>query len=166
MKKNFGIPLVIYSLLLAGLGYLAYRLAPTFARTAFLAGLTGGLLCFIWGLRALTGNRCKALPLLTLIPVSFVLLSQTVIGWMGGGGEPTPGRPVALAMITLLLVLSLGLLAWIAYAEESGGGPISDPRLAEGTKPQPNASAIRANEDPCSALGTGPRRETKAHATR
>jgi hypothetical protein len=115
MKKTIGFQLVVYSLLLTGLSYLVHHLAPALTRPTLIAGLVGGALCLVWGLRALAGSRGKALPILTLIPVSFVMLSQTVITW-GGGSQEVPGRQTAAAVITILLVLSIGMLMRIAYA--------------------------------------------------
>ena len=115
MDKTIGLQLVIYSLLLAGLSYLTHHLAPTLSRPTLIAGLVGAVLCLIWGLRGVLGKGGKALPVLTLIPISFVMLSQTVITWTGGGQE-VPGRRAAAIVITALLVLSLGMLMRIAYA--------------------------------------------------
>lgn len=115
MNKTIGFQLVVYSLLLAGLSYFVHHLAPALARTTLIVGLVGGALCLVWGLRAVAGSRGKALPILTLIPVNFVLLSQTIITWAGGSQE-VPGRQRAAAVITLLFVLSIGMLMRIAYA--------------------------------------------------
>ena len=109
MNKTIGFLLVVYSLLLAGLSYLVYHLAPGVARPTLIAGLAGGALCLIWGVRALAGGGGKALPLLTLIPVAFTLLTQTGTSWSGGGGTVA-------VVITLLLVLSLGMLVRIAWS--------------------------------------------------
>ena len=115
MNKTIGIQLIVYSLLLAGLSYFTHHTAPTLARPTLITGLAGGALCLIWGFRAMEGSRGKALPILTLIPVSFVLLSQTVTVW-SGGSEAVAGRRIAAAVITLLLVLSIAMLMRIAYA--------------------------------------------------
>ncbi len=112
MNKTIGLLLVVYSLLLAGLSYLAYHLAPGPARSTLVTGLVGGALCLVWGVRALARSGGKALPLLTLIPVCFVLLPQTFASW-GGGVEV--GRTVGL-VTTLLLVLSLAMLVRIAWS--------------------------------------------------
>ena len=112
MNKTVGLLLVVYSLLLAGLSYLVYRLAPGATRPTLIAGLIGGSLCLVWGVRVLAGSGGKALPLLTLIPVSFVLLPQTFASW--GGGVQAGGTVAGL--ITLLLVLSLGMLLRIAWS--------------------------------------------------
>lgn len=126
MNKTIGFQLVVYSLLLAGLSYLTHHLAPALARPTLIAGLVGGVLCLVWGLRALAGGRGKALPILTLIPISFVMLSQTVITW-GGGSQEVPGRQTAAAVITLLLVLSIGTLMRIAYAGVALEGQAANP---------------------------------------
>jgi hypothetical protein len=112
MNKTLGLLLVVYSLLVAGLSYLVYHLAPGVARPTLITGLVGGGLCLVWGLRALAGSGGKALPLLTLIPVNFALLPQTFMSW-GGGSH----AGVTVAMVTtLLLVLSLGMLLRIAWS--------------------------------------------------
>jgi hypothetical protein len=115
MNKTIGLLLVVYSLLLAGLSYLVHHLAPEVARPTLITGLVGGALCLVWGLRALAGGGGKALPILTLIPVNYALLTQTFMGWSGGSGELQAGRTVA-AVITLLLALSLGMLVRIAWS--------------------------------------------------
>jgi hypothetical protein len=114
MNKSIGIQLIVYSLLLAGLSYLVHHLSPAWAQPTLITGLVGGSLCLVWGVRAAAGSRGKALPILTLIPVSFVMLSQTVIVWTGGS-EAATGRGAAAVVITVLLALSLGMLMRIAY---------------------------------------------------
>jgi hypothetical protein len=115
MNKTIGLLLVVYSLLVAGLSYLVYHLAPGGGRPTLITGLVGGGLCLVWGFRALAGSGGKALPLLTLIPVNFALLPQTFMGWSGASGGLQAGRTVAVA-ITLLLVLSMGMLVRIAWS--------------------------------------------------
>jgi hypothetical protein len=115
MNKTIGLLLVVYSLLLAGLSYFVHHLAPGVARPTLITGLVGGTLCLVWGLRALAGRGGKALPILTLIPVNLALLPQTFMGWSGGSGGLEAGRTVAV-VITLLLVLSLGMMLRIAWS--------------------------------------------------
>lgn len=114
MNKRIGIELAIFSLVLVCIGYTAHHFEPTLAKSSLFAGLIGGVLCFIWGLRTIGGSRNKALPILTLIPVAFVLLSQVVAGWLGG--ELVPGRRGAAAVLTVGLVLSVAMLMRVAYA--------------------------------------------------
>ncbi len=115
MNKSIGFQLIVYSLLLAGLSYLVHHLAPDLAQTTLVTGLVGGALCLVWGVRAAAGSESKALPILTLIPVSFVMLSQTVIVWTGGS-EVVTGRRSAAVVLTVLLALSVGMLMRVAYA--------------------------------------------------
>jgi hypothetical protein len=115
MNKTIGLQLAVYSLLLAGLSYLTHYLVPSLARPTLIAGLAGGACCLVWSLRALAGRRGKALPILTLIPVNFILLSQTFFAWAGGSQE-VAGRQAAAMVITLLFALSMAMLMRIAYA--------------------------------------------------
>jgi hypothetical protein len=115
MNKALGIQLLVYGLLLAGLSYFVHHLAPTVALPTLITGLVGGVLCLVWGVRAVMGHRGKALPLVTLVPVVFMMLSQSVLNWGGGNHEAT-GRRTAALVITLLFVLSMAMLMRIAYA--------------------------------------------------
>jgi hypothetical protein len=115
MNKTIGLQLVIYSLLLAGLSFLTYHLAPVLAQTTLITGLLGGTFCLIWGFRAMGGRGGKVLPIFTLVLVNFFLLSQTFMGWWGGGERVVEGR-VAAILITFLFLLSMGTLMRIAYA--------------------------------------------------
>lgn len=115
MTKSIGIQLVVYSLILAALSYLTHHLAPSKAQATLIAGLAGGALCLLWGLKAIGGSRGKALPVLTLIPVSYVMLSQTVIGWTSKGAE-TAGTRLPVILVSVLLALSIAMLMRIAYA--------------------------------------------------
>jgi hypothetical protein len=146
MNKNIGLQLVVYSVVIACLGYIAYYLAPALARPTLLAGLAGGALCLVWGLRTVAGSRGKALPVLTLIPVNFVLLSQVVIGWLGGGEGVTASRAAASA-ITLAFLTSMAMLMRIVYAGVLFDGERIGPTNAAETKPQstrtPAAQAVR-----------------------
>jgi hypothetical protein len=128
MNKTIGLLLVVYSLLLAVFSYLVYHLAPGVARPTLIAGLVGGALCLVWGLRALAGSGGKALPLLTLIPVNFALLPQAFMSWAGRSGGEAGGPKVAV-LITLMLVFSLVMLLRIAWS-----GMLFDVPAVGGTK--------------------------------
>ena len=135
MNKTIGLLLVVYSLLLAGLSYLVHHLAAGAARPTLIAGLVGGAFCLVWGFRALAGSGGKALPILTLIPVNFALLPQTFMGWSGGSGGLQAGRTVAV-VITLLLVLSLGMLLRIAWSGMLFDVPAAGPAKQGDGQPQ------------------------------
>ena len=143
MNKSIGIELIAYGVLLAGLSYLVHHLAPTIARTTLITGLVGGALCLVWGVRAVMGGRGKALPILTLVPISYVLLSQAVMTWGGETREVPGGRMVAL-VITVLVVFSVGMLMMVAYAGVVFDGVPAKPINPQTTgKPDAQANASR-----------------------
>jgi hypothetical protein len=144
MNKAIGFQLVVYGLLLAGLSYLVHHLAPASARPTLITGLAGGALCLVWGVRAIGGSRGKALPLLTLVAVNFVVLSQTVMRW-GGGSQEVTGHRTAVALIALLLALSVGMLFRIAYAGAVADAASANPPKEGGAKPQAPVKAPQAN---------------------
>ena len=133
MNKALGVQLVIYSLLLASLSYVAYRLAPGSAEATLATSLIGGVLCLIWGVWAICGSRRKTWSILTLVPVAFLLLARTVIGW-SGGTSTMPGHEGVAAITTVLFLLSLAMLIRIAYAGVLGEGPAAD-RTSAGRGP-------------------------------
>ncbi len=137
MNKTTGLQLVVYSLLLAGLSYLTHHFAPSIARLTLIAGLVGAGLCFLWGLQAVLGKRGKALSLLTLFPISFVMLAQTVMTW-GSGGQEEPGQRTAALVTTILFALSIGMLMRIAYAGAVFDGQRASPTDDKGAKSQPS----------------------------
>jgi peptidoglycan/LPS O-acetylase OafA/YrhL len=144
MNKTIGLQLVVYSLLLAGLSYLTHHLAPTVARPTLVAGLAGGALCLLWGFRAIAGSSGKTLPILTLIPICFVMLSQTVMNW---GEHELPGGKSATAITAILLILSLGMLVRIAYAGVVFGGRLAIPsENRASTPPTPRKPANQAGK--------------------
>ncbi len=127
MNKTIGLQLVVYSLVLAGLSYFAYELAPAQAQPTLIAGVAGGALCLIWGVWAVAGNERKAPCVLTLIPVNFILMGQTILGWSGGSQGMRDHRAAAI-VITLLFALSIGMLVRVAWAGvvldgQAAGGP-------------------------------------------
>jgi hypothetical protein len=128
MNKSLGFELIVYSVLLAGLGYLAYHLAPTVARPTLITGLIGGALCLVWGLRAVLGKCGKALPVLTLIPVSYVMLGQVIMTW-GHRNESGSTNNAVLVLIIIIFAFSLAMLLLIAYHGSLYGlppGPVKE----------------------------------------
>lgn len=125
MNKSLGLQLIVYGLLLAGLSFLTHHLCPGLSRPVLIVGLVGGPLCCAWGLRGILGNTGKALPVLTLIPVSFVMLSQAVITWTGR--QELAGRQAAATVIALLFVLSMAMLMRVAYAGVTFGSAPAKP---------------------------------------
>jgi hypothetical protein len=113
MNKTVGIQLASYSLLLVGLSCLVHHLAPTIARPTLITGLAGGALCLAWAARAVLGKRGKALSILTLMPIWFVLTEQAI---MLPSGVSVPGERRAATVIALLGCLSMGMLVRIVWA--------------------------------------------------
>jgi len=131
MNKPIGLQLVVYGLLLAGLSLLTNHWAPALARPTLITGLAGGALCLLWGVLALLGNRRKAWSLLTLIPVSFVMLSQTVTTWLAGS-EAVPERRTVAVVITTMFALSIAMLMRVAYAGAFAQGQAGPDRERDG----------------------------------
>jgi hypothetical protein len=128
MNKTIGNLLIIYGFLLPGLGYRVHFLAPAVSRPTLILGLAGGALSLVWGVLAVAGSQRKAMPILTLIPVSFMLLPQTFAAWSRVSEGVQGAREVAV-LITLLLVLSLMMLVRIAWS-----GVVFDVKPASPTK--------------------------------
>ena len=135
MKKSIGFQLIVYSLLLCGLGYFTYHVSPGIALPTFITSLAGSALGLVWGIRAVKGSGGKALPILTLILVNYVMLSQTVIAW-GGGFQEMPGRRSATLLITALFALSMGMLLRIVYTGAVFDGQAANPGKTGESKPQ------------------------------
>jgi hypothetical protein len=136
MNKSIGLQLLAYGCLLGGVGTLAYHLAPTHTQPTLVVGIAGGMLSLFSGVQALRACRFKGLSLLTLVPTSFVLLSQLVhVLWPTANQPISPGGPVA-ALIALLLLASLATIIRIAYS--------SLVRYGEPTPPQPTDGATTA----------------------
>ena len=137
MNRTIGIQLAVYSLLLAGLSYLVHHLAPTIARPTLITGLAGGALCLAWAVRAVLGKRGKALPILTLIPICYVLLGQAIMV-PTGQNLSLPGERTAVAVIGLLFFLSMGIVVRIAWAGVAFGQQPPNPRKEGDGQPQPS----------------------------
>ena len=135
MNKKLGIQLMVYGVLLAGLAYLVHHLAPTIARPTLITGVAGGALCVVWGIRSILGHGSKAMSMLTIAPISYVLISQAVMNW-GGGTEEVPGRRATWLVIVVLGVSSVGMLMRITYAGARFDGQAAKPANPELAKPQ------------------------------
>jgi hypothetical protein len=122
MNKSLGSELIVYSVLLAALSYLAYHMAPAVAGTTRVTGLVGGALCLVWGLLAVLGKRRKVFSVLTLIPVCYVLLGQAIMSWTGRN-EGDAGRRLVPVLIAVMFVISMGMLMAIAYHGTLYGQP-------------------------------------------
>lgn len=115
MNKAVSIQLLCYSLLLVVLGLFANSLASEPTRPTFYGAVAGGVVCAAWAVWALAGKCGKVLPVLTLVAVSFVLLSQTVHMW-ADEARKGPDHRKASIVITVLFVVSIAMLIRVAYS--------------------------------------------------
>ena len=122
MNSNLGLELIVYGVLTAILSVILQSMVSNLAQVILIAGLAGGALCVIWGLRAVTGRRGRVWAILTLAILAFIFLSQSVIAWMGHS-EAQSIPLLAKILLTLMLVVSVGLLLIIAYADQNIKGP-------------------------------------------
>jgi len=136
MNKTIGIQLAVYGLVLAGLSCLVHHLAPTIAGPTLITGLAGGALCLAWAVRAVLGKRGKALPILTLIPICYVLLGQAIMV-PTGQNLGLPGARTAAAVIALLFFLSLAIAVRIAWAGVVFGQQPPNPKKEGDGQSQP-----------------------------
>lgn len=118
MNKAIGVQLIGFGAASIGLSCLLYFLARPLAMPTLIAGLAGGTLCIVAGIRAVQGVTQRTLPLLTLIPLTIVLVSQAVMTW-GAGSPEIPARGSASALVCLLLGLSYLMLMRVMYVGNS-----------------------------------------------
>jgi len=115
MNKAVSIQLICYSPLLAGLGLFVYKLAGEATRPTLYAAVAGGVVCAAWAVLAIAGKCSKILPVLTLVPVSFVLLAQMVTMWADEARKGPDYRKASI-VITVLFVVSIAMLIRVAYS--------------------------------------------------
>lgn len=118
MNKAIGVQLAAFGAASIGLSCLLYFLARTLALPTLIAGLAGGMLCIVAGIRAVQGVASRTLPLLTLIPLTIVLVSQAVMTW-GAGSPDIPARGWVSPVVCLLLGLTYLMLMRVMYAGNS-----------------------------------------------
>lgn len=119
MNTKIFVALIVYAGLLIVVSAVPLWVERETASQALLFGGVAGVLCLFWGVRGLFGSRRHLGPGLTLGVISFVLLSQTVTRWMpSSGGEP--GSLLLTILITIMLFVTLGLLAWLLPREDFG----------------------------------------------
>jgi hypothetical protein len=89
----------------------------------------------LWGVLAMLGSRRKALALLTLIPISYVLLGHAINRWSDHDANMS-GRLIVALVTTLLFVLSIAMLMRIAYAGAFTPKPVPGKDTERGLKSQ------------------------------
>ena len=109
MKTNLDFDLILYGVMLAGLGVLANWIAPDAGYWVLITGIAGGVAAVFWGVLGLRGFRRRICPISTLMVVDIVLLIQTVSAWLQVKGGKGVFKPVA-GILTLLLGFGIGQL--------------------------------------------------------
>jgi hypothetical protein len=100
------------------LAVLAAHLMSTDGRTTVLLVCTGGgAVCALLGVVGLRGSPFLARTILTLVIVNFVLLAEVVFGW-AEELEGEPGGNFSRALLTLMLAVSIGVVAYLANAAD------------------------------------------------
>jgi lipid-A-disaccharide synthase-like uncharacterized protein len=107
--------LVAHGVALIVLTFVFKRLTPDLNQTLWLAGLVGGGLCVLWGVLGFMGFRRRIGAVLTLIPLSLIILGGVVDGWMGRSADDGIVGPV---IATVMLLGSIVVLAYILHAGE------------------------------------------------
>jgi hypothetical protein len=112
-----GFDLIVYGLVMAGLGMATARFAPSLALlahvTAFCA-CAGGL---AWGVLAMRGRHRQKGTIATLAVVSCLALALSVSAWQQLDEDNSKTRVVA-AVTSLMLFLSIGQTVLVARREE------------------------------------------------
>jgi hypothetical protein len=110
-KKMAGI-LIAYGVVLAGLGLVLQKIAPTTGRVAFFAGVAGGGLSLVWGVTALAGLKGRVWATLSTIATIVVLLSQAVSVWT----TSATGGTIRL-VVTVMFLMTMGMVMYLFHGE-------------------------------------------------
>jgi hypothetical protein len=116
MSKKMAGVLVLYGVVLAGLGFLLQNRAPALGRITFIVGLFGGGFSLLWGVAALAGLKGRVGATLSTIAVTAVLLSQVVHVWTSSASEGDFTQTVRW-VVTVMFLLTLGVLVYLLHAE-------------------------------------------------
>ena len=109
MNRELDIDLILYGVMLVGLGVVAHRCGPDAGYAVLITGIAGGVAAVLWGVLGLCGFRRRIWPVGTLMVVDIVLLIETVRAWVEVKGGNGAFKLVA-AILTLLLAFGIGQL--------------------------------------------------------
>jgi hypothetical protein len=113
MSKKMASILIAHGVLLAILGFTLQRISPAQAKVAFPTCLVGGALCVLCGF---LGRKSRAWAVMSLIPVTFVLLSEVVSHWISII-DTSSDAVLAALMVTLMMVLPAAMLIYLLHGE-------------------------------------------------
>ncbi len=115
MKFSLDFELLLYGIMLVGLGAGAYWLVPDHGYTTVLTGVAAGVATSFWAVLGLLGFRKRRATIGTLGAVILALLVQAGSAWLAVKAGTTALKPVAV-ILTLLLGFGLGQL--ISFLKE------------------------------------------------
>jgi hypothetical protein len=143
MSKKMASILLAYGAALVVLGFLVQQNASAFAGITLIAGITGGGLSILWGIVALIGYKRRTWAILTMVPVTVVLLTQVVHAWLGGSISLT-GR----LLLTVMFLMTMGMLLYLLHGERppefyNPGAPRRENPFSQGERPPSSDSGRR-----------------------
>jgi hypothetical protein len=121
------ISVVVYGVILILLSLIVHSIDPELARLATITGTAGGALCVLLGVLGWLGHKVRGWTIAALVAVSYLLLSQVVLTWLGGEAGLADGL-LASILLTLKLLASIGLVAYLAHfgGQHQGGRRYGD----------------------------------------
>ena len=128
-----------YGVVLVGLVLVLQRVAPALAKVTFIAGLVGGGLSVLWGIVARAGHKRRTWAVLTLIALGFVVLTQVLNAWSASAGE-TPGKLAGALLLTLLMLLTVGLIMYLLHGERTAEFYRTEPARRNNSEPRQEAA--------------------------
>lgn len=108
-RTQLAFEFIAYGVLLAGLGFLTYRLAPNLGSACLVTGLASGGLSLLWGMLLVFGYQRRWWIVLTLAGTLFVLLWQMITLWLQQRGDEPPSKVPAI-LATLMFAISIGTM--------------------------------------------------------
>lgn len=118
MNRKMALILAAHGVALAGISFFNRSLTPGIDSWIWSVLLIGGGLCIGWGILDVFGWRRRVGPVLTLIPVIFVLIGQITSALIGfDDGQRPP--PIVTALNGLMLVMSVAVVAYMVYTVQN-----------------------------------------------
>jgi peptidoglycan/LPS O-acetylase OafA/YrhL len=115
MNQNPDLDLLLYGVLLVGLGVLAHQLAPNFGPAPLLTCIAGGVSAVFWAVLGLQGFRRRIWPKVTLVLLTIALLVQAVGAWLEVKAGVDAAKSVA---VILTLLMACGIVQLVNSIQE------------------------------------------------
>ncbi len=118
-KGRMGFDLIVYGLVMAGLGMATARFAPSLAILAYVTAFSACASGLVWGVLAMRGRPLKKGTIATLAVASSLALLLCVSAWRQLDQENSKTRVTA-AVTSLMLFLSIGQTVLLTRGDEQG----------------------------------------------